>query len=151
MQIELARLCHYKKVYAAEARFFRGAFNVEPKLAEVVPDGTRYDAACAAALAGCGRGLDADKLDDSERTRWRRQALDWLRQDLIWWGKELDKGNALTNASVRERMQHWQTDDDLAGLREPSGLDKLSPDERQECLALWKEVAAVLTRALTTK
>jgi serine/threonine-protein kinase len=151
MQMELARLCHFKKAYAAEARFFRDAFNAEPKLAEDVTEGTRYDAACAAALAGCGRGRDADKLDDTERSRWRRQALDWLGQDLIWWGKELNKGNAQTNASVRACMRHWQTDVDLAGLREPSALDKLSPAERQECLALWKEVAAVLSRAQTTK
>ena len=150
-QIELAKLSVLKKANAAAAQFFRDAFNADPKLAEDVTKGTRYDAACAAALAGCGRGLDADKLDDRERSRWRRQALDWLGQDLMWWGKEVGKGNAQTNASVRECMRHWQTDDDLAGLREPSGLDKLSPDERKECLALWKEVAAVLSRAQTTK
>jgi len=150
-QIELAKLSLLKKANAAAAQFFRDAFNADPKLAEDVTKGTRYDAACAAALAGCGRGLDADKLDDRERSRWRRQALDWLGQDLMWWGKEVGKGNAQTNASVRECMRHWQTDDDLAGLREPSGLDKLSPDERQECLALWKKVAAVLSRAQTTK
>jgi hypothetical protein len=27
----------------------------------------------------------------------------------------------------------------------------LSPDERQECFVLWEEVAAVLSRAQTTK
>ncbi|MFL5342944.1 MAG: hypothetical protein ACJ8F7_22650 [Gemmataceae bacterium] len=44
-----------------------------------------------------------------------------------------------------------QTNNDLAGLREPSALDRLSPDEREDCLALWKEVAAVLSRAQTLK
>jgi hypothetical protein len=31
---------------------------------------------------GCGQGQDADKLDNQERARWRRQALEWLRQDI---------------------------------------------------------------------
>jgi len=34
----------------------------------------------------------------------------------------------------------------LAGLREPSELDRLADDERAECLALWAELAAVLAR-----
>src|SRR5437773_2773012 len=48
---------------------------------------------------------------------------------------------------TKPRMLHWQTDGDLAGLREPNARDTLSPDERKDCLALWKEVAAVLRRA----
>jgi hypothetical protein len=39
------------------------------------------------------------------------------------------------------------TDGDLAGLREPKALDTLAPDQRQECLALWEEVEAMLSRA----
>src|SRR5215472_4056243 len=42
----------------------------------------RYNAANAAALAGCGQGEDAAKLNDNERTRLRQQALTWLRADL---------------------------------------------------------------------
>jgi serine/threonine-protein kinase len=113
----------------------------------------RYDAACAAARAGCGQGgQDADKLSDKERAHWRRQALQWLRQDLTWWSKALDGGgHTQTRADVRQKMQHWQTDSDLAGLREPGALAAMSPDERKECLALWQEVAAVLGRVQTTK
>jgi serine/threonine-protein kinase len=48
-------------------------------------------------------------------------------------------------------LTHWQVDPDLAGLREPRALDKLSADEREECLALWKEVGAVLNRTQKTK
>jgi hypothetical protein len=48
-------------------------------------------------------------------------------------------------------MQYWQTDSHLAGLREPSALEAMSPDERKECLALWQEVAALLRRAQTLK
>jgi Flp pilus assembly protein TadD len=81
-QIEFARVCLVKKLGAAAAHFYDDAFIAEPKLGEDVPAGNRYYAACAAALAGCGCGRDADTLDDKERARWRRQAREWLRQDL---------------------------------------------------------------------
>jgi eukaryotic-like serine/threonine-protein kinase len=150
-QIEFAQLFLLKNLYAAAARFYGDALTTDPKLAEDVPAATRYNAACAAAQAGCARGRDADTMDDNERARWRRQAREWLRQDLTWWGKALDQGNAQTKADVRWRMQFWQTDSDLVGLREPSALETLSPGERQECLALWQEVAAMLGRLQTTK
>jgi tetratricopeptide (TPR) repeat protein len=150
-QVEFARLCCLKKLHAAEARFYRNAFAADPKLAEDVPQATRYHAACAAVLAGCGQGKDADQIDDKERTLWRRQALEWLRKDVTWWSEALDNGNAQTRARLQQRLRHWQTDDDLAGLREPGALEALSPDERKEWLALWKEVAAMLIRAQSTR
>ncbi len=150
-QIEFAQVCLLEKRYAAAARLYGDAFRAEPKLVEAVSAGTRYDAARAAALAGCFPGKDADTLDDKERARWRRQALEWLRQDLTWWGKALDNGNSQTRADVRWRMRYWQTDSHLAGLREPSALEVLSLDERKECLALWQEVEAMLGRVQTTR
>ena len=41
--------------------------------------------------------------------------------------------------------------DGLAGLREPDALDKLSPDERQECRTLWRDLDALLERAKAPK
>ena len=145
-QIEFARLCLYKKANAAAARFSRDAFTAEPKLAEVVPAGARYNAACAAALAGCGQGADADTLDDKERALWRRQALEWLRQDLAWWGKALDNGDAQTNAQVRQQMRHWQTDGDLAGVRVKDALARLPDEERKQWDRLWSDVDLLLRR-----
>jgi serine/threonine-protein kinase len=150
-QIEFADLCRLKKLCTAAARLYAAAFAAEPKLAQDVPNGVRYNAACAAAQAACAQGKDPDKPDDKERARWRRQARDWLRQDLAWWGKALDNGNAQTRALVRERMQSWQTDSHLAPLREPSALEALSPEERKDCLALWQEVAALLGRVQTPR
>jgi serine/threonine-protein kinase len=150
-QMEFAQLCDRKQLYAAAARFYGDAFTAEPKLAEGVPTSARYYAACAAAQAGCARGRDADTLDDKERARWRRQAREWLRQDLTWWGKALDNGNAQTKADIRWRMNYWRTDGALAGLRDLSALEALSPEERSECLALWQEVASLLGRVQTTR
>src|SRR5262249_27975839 len=116
-RLELRELCYVKTLYAAAARFSRDAFVAEPKRAADVAAGTRYAAACNAALAGCGQGKDAADLDDAERARWRRQALEWLRQDLAWWGRALDGGNAQTKAQGRAWMQHWRSVGDFAGVR----------------------------------
>ena len=109
----------------------------------------RYDAACAAALVGCGRGEDGANLDNGERTRWRAQALDWLRQDLTAWGKRLDQAGAATSAQVRERLRHWKGDPDLAGIRAKDALAGLPNEERQRWERLWSDVGALLRRVST--
>jgi hypothetical protein len=145
-QLDLAQMHVLNKHYAAAARSFRDAFTAEPKLAEAVPEDARYDAACAAALASGGQGKDAGRLDDKERALWRRQALDWLRQDLTWWGKALDKGNARTNAQVREKMRHWQTNSDLDSVRAKDALARLPDEERKQWEKFWLDVDALLRR-----
>src|SRR5262245_65879275 len=146
-RLELRQLCHVKQLYAAAARFSRDAFVAEPKLAADEAAGTRYYAACAAALAGCGQGKDAADLDDAERARWRRQALEWLRLELAWSGKALEGGKAQSRALVRWKMQHWRNDGDLAGVREKDALALIPAEERQPGERLWAEVDALLRRA----
>jgi serine/threonine-protein kinase len=145
-QLHFAQLCLFKKHHAAAARFYLTAFAAEPRLAEGVLS-YRYEAATAAALAGCGQGTDADELDDTERARWRRQALEWLRQDLASWDQVLHQEGAQAIVRLEQTMRNWQADGDLAGLREVDALAKLAPDERAEWIALWKEVADLLRRA----
>jgi serine/threonine-protein kinase len=145
-QVEFAGLCLFKKHHGAAARFFRDAFAADPDLAEMVVPGLRYNAACVAALAGCGHGRDVDKLDGKERARWRRQALDWLRQDLNWWDRALGRGNAQTHVRVRQEMQRWLTDRDLAGVRGKAALARLPDNERKQWQRLWSDVDALLGR-----
>jgi tetratricopeptide (TPR) repeat protein len=146
--LALARLCQqYKRLYAASARFHAEAFETKPELAKNPATGHRYDAACAAALAGCGQGEDAAKLDNEERTRLRRQAMDWLRADLAAWAKLLDRDPKQFRAAVAKTLQHWQTDADLAGLRDQDALAKLPQTERAECNKLWADIGALLARA----
>jgi tetratricopeptide (TPR) repeat protein len=99
---EYARLCYYKKVYAPAARLWADAFRADPKLADSLKAGHRYDAACAAALAGCVRGADADQIDDRERARWRKQALEWLRADLVEWRRLLGKEPAKASPVIAQ-------------------------------------------------
>jgi hypothetical protein len=88
-----AHLCYEKKRYVAAARFFSQVLAADPKPADDLDNSHRYQAACAASLAGCGRGDDAAQLDGQERARWRKQALHWLRADLKAYDELLLVGN----------------------------------------------------------
>jgi hypothetical protein len=67
------------------------------------------------------------------------------------WAKTLEGGSAVARDLAKKMLTHWQVDSGLAGLREPGALDKMSADERKECLALWKEVGAQFDRTREVK
>jgi serine/threonine-protein kinase len=141
-RLAFARICQLddRKLYAAAARFYGEAFAGDSKLAGEQPSDHRYNAACAAALAGCGQGTDADKLDTKERTRLRQQALDWLRADLKAWRQVQDKSPDKAGPTLAQQMQHWLQDADFAGVRGPDALARLPETERPPWQKLWKEV-----------
>jgi serine/threonine protein kinase/Flp pilus assembly protein TadD len=149
-RVAFAQLCQLscREQYAAAARFYTDAFTAEPPLAEKLGEvGSRYDAACAAALAGCGQGKDAHRSDDKERTRLRRQARDWLRADLAAWQKLLEKEPEKTGAGAAQQLAHWLEDTDFATVRGPEALAKLPEAEHRDWQQLWDEVAGTLARA----
>jgi len=138
--------CEFEGLHGAAARLYSDAFAAEPKLAEDVLAATRYHAARAAALAGCGQGKDAEQLPDQERALRRRQALDWLRQELSWCGQRLDDGNAQINARIRQGLQFWWGDPDLSGVRAKDALARLPDEERERWERLWSDVEGLLRR-----
>ncbi|MGO9470464.1 MAG: tetratricopeptide repeat protein, partial [Isosphaeraceae bacterium] len=142
-----ARLCYDRKLHGASARMWTDAFQAEPKLAGDMQAGNRYNAACAAALAGSGQGKDNPPLDAPSKARWRRQAIDWLKADLAAWSKMLEKGPPAARESISETLKHWKADADLAGLRDAALLAKLNEDEQKACRALWADVDALLKKA----
>jgi serine/threonine-protein kinase len=144
--LQFADVCRVKKRYADAARLFVKAFADKPQLGDEVPV-ARYQAARAAALAGCGQGEGGDKLSTEERAHWREQARVWLKADLTMLVGKLDTGTAADRARVRGRLTRWLVDPDLVGLREPSSLDGMTAEEREKCVAVWKEVNALLERA----
>jgi serine/threonine-protein kinase len=119
------------------------AFTADSKLADDLKAGHRYNAACCAALAGCGQGKDAGTLDDREKARLRRQALDWLRADLAAGAKQAQSHQPADRVMVRQTLQHWKEDPDLAGVR-GDALAKLSEAESQPWKKLWADVDALL-------
>jgi serine/threonine-protein kinase len=146
-QVEFAMLCLFEKRYDGAARFCRDAFVTAPLLAKLVTLGLRYQAACAAAMAGCGQGQDADQLHDKGRAGWRRYALTWLRQDLAYWDRALDRGNEQMTTRTRQTMRLWLADGSFAGVRYRDAVARLPQEERQAWDKLWSDVEALLRRS----
>jgi serine/threonine-protein kinase len=138
-QVELAELCSLKRLPRAALRFYEGAFTSQPGLLPT----HRYNAACTAALAGCGRGDDAAKLDKGERQRLRSLALGWLRDDMTRAAQQL----ANNAPALQQMLRHWQVDPDLAGVREPDRLAELPLAEQETWGRLWAEVTKAVQRA----
>jgi tetratricopeptide (TPR) repeat protein/serine/threonine protein kinase len=109
--------------------------------------GNSYTAACAAALAGSGRGQEIVKLNAEEKAMQRRKARDLLQEDLDLYGKPALEGQVLSLIQIVHRLPHWQKDSDLAGVRDPKELAKLPEDERKHWQKLWADVQEVLKNA----
>jgi hypothetical protein len=150
---ELAHTCGYeKKLYAAAARLSTYAVTVNPMGgAKAGSLGHRYDGACFAALAGCGRGNDAATVGEAQRVHLRQQAHLWLREDLAHWLKTLDGSKADGRDQALRMMQHWRTDPDLASVRDRAALATLPEAERRVWEQLWADVAALQARAEKSK
>jgi tetratricopeptide (TPR) repeat protein len=147
-RVALAQLCAMpcKQLNRAALRFYMEAFATEPKLAENLNMRHRYNAACAAALAGCGQGQDAGRLSDKERAGLRRQALDWLRADLQAWQSLLGKGPHTNRPVVVQQLAHWLKDTDFNGVRGEKALAGLLEAERADWQKLWADVEKTLAR-----
>jgi serine/threonine protein kinase/Tfp pilus assembly protein PilF len=138
--------CHFTKCFAASARLRAQVLADKSIPADKLPLFYRYNAACAAALAGCGLGVDCGQTTDEDRARLRRQALEWLRADLQDYAKLLDGQKPMDIRFVRKRLRNWQNDPDLNGLRDSVAQARLADDECQACKQLWNEVESLLGR-----
>jgi serine/threonine-protein kinase len=124
------------------ARLYRDALARAPQFAPAY----RYHAASCAALAAAGQGRDAGGLDSSQRLGWRRQALTWLRAELLLRTRQVQVRPA-DRAAMQQFLRRWQSDPNLASLRDREALARLSLEERQACQKLWDDVAELLNRS----
>jgi hypothetical protein len=113
-RLGLAQRAYDKALYATAGRLWGEALAHNPKLADDRTAQLRYNAACAAALAGCGQGKDDPQPDEVLRAELRKQALGWLQAEVSAW-----KGVAMTVAPgnkelVASTLAHWKQDADLA-------------------------------------
>jgi tetratricopeptide (TPR) repeat protein len=137
--LELAHLCQdYGRPHAA-AGLYAAAFAARPALADDLGRGNRYSAACAATRAAAGKGSAQGQLREAERALHRQRALAWLRADLTLRTRLLNDGKGMVWS-----LATWQTDPDLAGVRDPAALAKLPDSEREQWRRLWADVAALL-------
>jgi serine/threonine-protein kinase len=146
-RLAFGQLCSERKLPVASARFYAEALRADPKLADDRRAQHAYNAACAAALAGCGRGKDDPPPDDAARAQLRGQALAWLRGELSAWSRLVDGGPPGARAAIRRVLEHWRADPDLAGVRDGAELAKLPDEEHRAWLALWEDVGTLLEKA----
>ena len=147
-RLALLGLCQFHDLRGAEAGLLEAAFAADPQLAKDLSTGLRLRAARAAAVAGSGGGADGARLGDEERARWRKRARDWLRAEVEDWASRPDRSPAADRATAERTLASWRADPDLASLCDPRALDRWPAAERQECLALWSDVAARIERIL---
>src|SRR5207249_340356 len=135
-----------KQLYTTAVRLYGKAFQDQPSLADDLHAGRRYNAACAAVLAGTSQGKDSSKLDDTDRAEMRYRALSWLQDDLKGRARQLASLRPGIDEQVRRTLLHWQKDTDLAAVRNPDALGKLPEAEQVAWMNLWAGVDALLAR-----
>jgi len=128
------------------ARLFESAFAADPKLAADFKTGHRYDAACSAARAAAGDGVNAP-ADTSARSALREKAFGWLRAEQELRRKQAASAQAAERDLAVATLAHWQEDTDLSSVRDPGPLAKLPDAEREEWEKLWADVKATLADA----
>jgi serine/threonine protein kinase/Flp pilus assembly protein TadD len=147
-RLALAQVYRLRKQVVAAARTYGDAFAAERALADDLSSGIRYNAACAAALAGCGNGVDAGGLGAPQRTRLRDQAREWLRADLDARRRLLENGPEKNRSAFAQQLANWLADEpDFAGVRGDEALARLPLAERGYWQQLWQDVEALRQRA----
>ncbi len=145
-RLDLALHClKYKRRYAAAAGFYAQTLRTAPAGNEDQA-GHRFHAARAALLASSGQGEDAGGLSDAARARLRKQTLGWLRAELAAWESCVRKGGLLARAATLLALTRWGQDADLASVRGPDALKKLTESERAAWRQLWEDVAGLRER-----
>ena len=132
-RLQLAQRAYDMALHSSATQLWIEALTADPSLIDNRQAQHRYNAACAAALAGCGQGKDDPRPDDAAKAKLRRQAHDWLRAQLAAWAKILYSCAADMKAKVAPTLQHWKEDTDLAGIRDEKELAKL-PEDAARCV-----------------
>jgi hypothetical protein len=144
-------------------------------------DFSNYLAARAAALAGTGRGVDAPPPAERPAIRkhaleWLNAGLEDYKRDaaasaasaVALLGSLCGQGALLLATAavapespladwaagleaIRDGMEHWLSNPDLAGVREEQALGKLPAGEREQWRKLWSEVRSLRDRAAPRK
>jgi hypothetical protein len=144
--LELAWGATVMKHFAAAARLHANAFALNPELEKDWRKPHGFDGACCAALVGCGRGEDAARLSDAERSRWRQQALDGLRALLAQMANAADSGKPQDRTQAAANLRILLRTPSLADVRDEAALARLPEAEREAWQRFWKDVQALLVQ-----
>jgi hypothetical protein len=141
---DLALLCAWpnRRLYGEAARLYDQAFALEPSRAADLRLGYRYHAAGCAARAGSAG--DSGSLTVAERSGWRAKALEWFSADLAVRRAQIKSGKAEQARDARAKLRYWQTDADLAGVRDTEALARMAETESDGWRELWRAVASLV-------
>jgi eukaryotic-like serine/threonine-protein kinase len=142
--LDLAVIARNRRMFSTAATLWTKAFAIDPKLVIDTTLSSRYAAAAAAAMAGCGKGIDEPALDDAAKARRRSQALNWLKAELAA-HSESATDSPKNGHEVELMLLSWRADIELTGVRDKAGLADLPEAERNEWQAFWLEVDRILT------
>jgi hypothetical protein len=143
-RLVFAEVAYMNGKMALSTRLYAEALESDPKLGDDRQIKHPYNAACSAALAAAGQGQDEPPLDGAAKARLRRQALAWLKSELLTWKRVfriIEPGN---QERVTKQMTHWKQDPELTSIRDEKELAKLPEDERKDWQSLWADVEALL-------
>src|SRR5262249_26786344 len=102
--------CQFANRTRTIAPLYADAFPAAPSLADDLDAGYRYNAARAAAQAGCSRGADVTGLGDKEKAHLREQALQWLRAELAARARVIGAGPAEARGAHRLVLTRWRSE-----------------------------------------
>ena len=131
---------------AAAARTWASIGAADPDALAGVTGDSQMIAARAAAAAVGGLGHDVGPPEPTDRAQLRAQACQWLTAVVRRRTSRFDRGTADDRMTLDRELRSWQVDPELSALRDPAALDRLTPDERGRCQALWAAVAALADR-----
>jgi serine/threonine-protein kinase len=146
-RLDWAQVCRDAGMSSRAADLYAACLAEDASLTADLRSETRYDAACAAALAVPRPQGRPTALDEAQMGPRRQQAIAWLRADLDAWSSNFAADPQLPSAEVRRRFGRWTEGPELAGLRDAAALAAMPDAERAEWAALWADVRDLLERA----
>jgi tetratricopeptide (TPR) repeat protein len=141
--LELAPLARQQGLHVMASLLYKAMFMVHKEFANDLAANRRFDAACAAVRASAGSGPEDLPTNEDDRTGWRKQAYTWLLADKDACEERLKGRKREDVALIRQRIQGWQTHDDLARVRDAANLTQLTEPERKNWLAFWQQVRSL--------
>lgn len=139
-RIAMLPACQFQGSSKRCADVFADALAVEPDLMDNRNVNPGFAAACASsALAAADGNLP-------ERARYQMLACKWLAAQLTAQMKHERPRGSDPLAWLRRELTQWRQDPGLARLRDPEALQALTPPQRDECTAFWRDLDDAITR-----
>jgi eukaryotic-like serine/threonine-protein kinase len=126
-RLSLIGACTARNLNALAAGLYAGVFAENPAFGQEMAATVRFHAACAAAKAG--------------GSAWQGQARQLLTDDLSFKSGRTPQSDAFARSRLEHELGQWQTDPDLATVRELPALSQMAPPEKQAWTTFWQNVA----------